>query len=443
MPAVDDLPCPEARPRAATGSASRKTMTGSPRLCLLTETYYPVVGGGEKQTQMLAADLVANGIDVFVMTRRSSRDLAGIDSVDGVRVCRVSPVGAARWPRWRMVFTSLALLARLRHDYDIIVVSGFKALGLSAVVAARLFGKQCILKADSNGEMSGAFFAGGLKAVWMTPGSWLFRVFLAVRNAILRRADHFVAITGGIADEFRQQRIDAQRIHVVSNGVDTTRFRPAGHARQLELRRRLGLPKADVLLVYSGRLVSYKGLPLLVRVAERLQREQSVGLVLVGAGGMDMHNCEREIRELTIARGLGASVHFAGEVSNVDEFLQASDIFVLPTEDDAFPLALVEAMACGLPVVSTRVGGIVDIVTDGQDGVLVEAGDFEQLANALGRVIADTSFSAALGAAAALTVQARYSRRIVAQRYIALLQHVHARRPSRSLARRVVRWTRP
>jgi hypothetical protein len=72
MPAVDDLPCPEARPRAATGSASRKTMTGSPRLCLLTETYYPVVGGGEKQTQMLAADLVANGIDVFVMTRRSS-----------------------------------------------------------------------------------------------------------------------------------------------------------------------------------------------------------------------------------------------------------------------------------------------------------------------------------------------------------------------------------
>ena len=328
---------------------------------------------------MLATDLVANGLGAFVMTRRSSADLAGAEKVDGVLVHRIAPVGAARWPRWRMVITSFHSLARMRNDYDIIFVSGFKALGLSAVIAAGLFGKLCVLKADSNGEMSGTFFAAGLKVVGMTPASRMFRMLLSVRNGILRRADHFVAITHGIMAEFAAQRIQPPTIHRISNGVDTTKFRPVLRAEQAALRKRLGLPNTETLLVYTGRLVTYKGLPLLVKVAERLQQEGSVGLVLMGSGGLDIHNCEAQLRSFVDNHGLQGTIHFAGEVANVHEYLQASDIFVLPTEDDAFPLALVEAMACGLPVVSTRVGGIGDIVTHGENGLLVAAGEFDAL----------------------------------------------------------------
>jgi glycosyltransferase involved in cell wall biosynthesis len=315
------------------------------------------------------------------------------------------------------------------------LVSGFKALGISGVVISRLFHKLCILKADSNGEMSGEFFADGLKAAGLTPASRLFRVLLSVRNWILRRADWFVAITPGIAEELVRQRVGRNAIHYITNAVDTTRFCPATTAERPSLRRRLGFPEKKIIVAYTGRLVTYKGLPLLVRVAERLQQEYGdVGFVLIGSGGLDIHNCERGLRAYVSANHLGTSIHFAGEVPNVHEYLQASDIFVLPTEEDAFPLALVEAMACGLPVISTPVGGIGQIVTNGENGLLVKPGDFQQLYDALRHLTTNPSRSAALGAAAAQTVRARYSREIVARRYIELFEDAYRSARTRRLA---------
>lgn len=406
-----------------------------PRVCILTETYTPVVGGGERQAQSLAADLLADGFGVCVVTRRSDRTLARKEVIDDVPVYRVRPAGVGRSKRWLMVLSSAVALARLRHQYDVIFVSGFKALGISGVVISRLFHKLCILKADSNGEMSGEFFADGLETVGLTPASRLFRLLLSVRNWILRRADWFVAITPGIAEELMRQGVGRHAIHDITNAVDTTRFCPAASNARPSLRRRLGVPKKKIIVAYTGRLVTYKGLPLLVRVAERLQREcEDVGFVLIGSGGLDIHNCEGELRAYVSAKRLGTSIHFAGEVPNVHEYLQASDIFVLPTEEDAFPLALVEAMACGLPVISTPVGGIGQIITNGENGLLVKPGDFQELYDALRDLTTNPSRSATLGAAAAQTVRARYSREIVARRYIELFEYAHRSALSRRLA---------
>jgi glycosyltransferase involved in cell wall biosynthesis len=407
-------------PRASTGPR--------PRICLLTETYYPVVGGGEKQAQMLAEDLVASGYQTMVVTRRSSGLLNARASVGGVEVYRIPPVGSPRLARWIMVLSSCRTLARHRHRYDVILVSGFKSLGVSAVAVASVFGKACILKADSNGEMSGAFFGPGLRRWRMTPRSPLVRLFLAARNRVLRGADGFVAITTGIADELRASGIAAGLIHHVTNGVDTRRFQPVDQQAKAALRRRLPVPDRRLLVAYTGRLVTYKGLPLLLRVAERFEQEHTdVGFVLIGSGGLDMHNCEAELRDFVAAHGLGRSVCFAGEVENVQEFLQASDVFVLPTEDDAFPLALVEAMACGLPVVASRVGGIPDIVTHDSDGLLTRAGDAEGLYNALCSVLTDSSRAARLGAAAADSVRRRFSRETILDKYACLFEHAWSR----------------
>jgi glycosyltransferase involved in cell wall biosynthesis len=328
-----------------------------------------------------------------------------------------------------MLLWSFVALARLRRQYDVVFVSGFKALGVSAVLTSRLFGKTCVLKADSNGEMSGAFFAGGLRRMRLTAAAPAFRAFLAVRNGILRRADRFVAITAEIAQELEACGVSADRILAITNSVDTTRFHPVSDDARRALRVRLGLTSKDIILIYTGRLVTYKGVPLLVSVAGRIGREQgNVALVLLGSGGLDMHNCEADVREYVRARGLEDVVLFAGEVSNVHEYLQASDVFVLPTAEDAFPLALIEAMACGLPVVSTPVGGIGDVVTSGQNGLLVPAGSAGELYEALQRVIGSTSLSASLGAAAMRTVRGRYSREIIADRYVELFRCLSAPR---------------
>jgi glycosyltransferase involved in cell wall biosynthesis len=251
----------------------------------------------------------------------------------------------------------------------------------------------------------------------------VFKVFLATRNAILRRADGFVAITPGIASELARAGVRADKIRSISNGVDTTTFTPVCRARKNALRRQLGMPTSAIVVTYTGRLVSYKGLPTLVEVAGAMRQEHdNVHFVLVGSGGLDLHNCEAELRQQVTRSGLEESVHFAGDVTNVHEYLQASDIFVLPTQDDAFPVALVEAMACGLPVVTTTVGGIPQIVSHESNGLLVAPGSRQELYRALRQLITDASRSIDLGAAAARTANDRYSMTSIGRRYVDLFE---------------------
>jgi glycosyltransferase involved in cell wall biosynthesis len=220
---------------------------------------------------------------------------------------------------------------------------------------------------------------------------------------------------------------------VVPQSVDTARFHPVPPEEKLALRRKLGLPEAGLLVMFSGRLVSYKGLPVLVRVWERLSKAHPAArLVLVGAGGVDIFNCEEDLRRFVAERKLEGSVHFTGAVRNVHEHLQAADVFAFPTENEAFPLALLEAMACGLPVVATTVGGIKDVVRDGANGLMIPPGREDALEAALQRLLADAALRAALGAGALATVQAHYTRDQVTAQYLALFREALAARGGRS-----------
>jgi glycosyltransferase involved in cell wall biosynthesis len=143
-----------------------------------------------------------------------------------------------------------------------------------------------------------------------------------------------------------------------------------------------------------------------------------VSLVLVGTGGLDIHNCEGDLKAYVEANDLQQSVHFTGSVHNVPEYLQASDIFVFPTENDAFPSSLVEAMTCRLPVITTPVGAIKTIVSDQKNGLLVQPGDFQQLCQAIETLLTDPKLAARLGQAGWQTVQDNYSAEIVTRKYI-------------------------
>jgi glycosyltransferase involved in cell wall biosynthesis len=244
-----------------------------------------------------------------------------------------------------------------------------------------------------------------------------------VRNAILRRADAFTAITDGVVEELTSAGVRKEAIHRIPNAVDTNRFSAVGEAGKLSLRENLGVPQGSKVVIYTGRLVSYKGLPLLLRVWLKLRRKHSdIQLFLVGTGGLDIHNCEDELRGFVQDNGLEDSVVFTGSVGNVPEYLQASDLFAFPTENDAFPSSVVEAMACRLPVVSTPVGAISSIVQDGQTGLMVQPGDFGTLYDALDRLLDDQTLAHRLGEAGMKVARDRYSAVAVTQRFQDLFQ---------------------
>ena len=133
------------------------------KICILTETFHPVIGGGETQARALAEGLAARGAKAFVLTRRSSRGLDSNEQLGNISVRRLPPAGASHLNKWALSVTALPALLRLRERFDVVLVSGFRVLGMPALLACRMLGKACVLKADSLGEMSGEYFA---------PASW-------------------------------------------------------------------------------------------------------------------------------------------------------------------------------------------------------------------------------------------------------------------------------
>jgi glycosyltransferase involved in cell wall biosynthesis len=343
----------------------------------------------------------------------------------------VAPAGDGRWKKWGLALTPFRRLATLCATADVLFVSGFRVLGIPSVVAARARGCVCVLKADSLGEMSGEFFRPGLARFGLDPSSAAVRPLIRARNALLRRADAFVAISSEIAAELTANGVSDRDVHIVPNGVDTRRFTPAEIGERAALRRRLRLPEGPIA-VYTGRLVSYKGLPPLLRAWHELRSSGGAGtLVLVGGGGTDLHNCEGELRDYVARHDLVDSVIFTGPADNVEEYLRAADAFVFPTENEAFGVSLLEAMACGLPSMATPVGGIRDFMIHGHNGLFVDPGNPGQLREAIAALLAGGDRVAALGRAARATVLSRYSDDAVADGYLRLFETLRDHRALR------------
>jgi mannosyltransferase len=205
--------------------------------------------------------------------------------------------------------------------------------------------------------------------------------------------------------------------------VDTTRFVPVTFLQKQNLRKQLDLPQSATIAIYTGRLVSYKGLPLLLKVWNKIRcKHENILLILAGTGGLDIHNCEEALREYVKRSGLEKHVLFTGLVRNVQEYLQSSDIFVFPTENEAFGASLVEAMSCGLPVITTPVGAIKMIISDRENGLLVLPGDFMRLYDAIDVMLSNRELASRLAQTARKSVEERYAVETVNQKYHVLFQ---------------------
>jgi glycosyltransferase involved in cell wall biosynthesis len=396
------------------------------RILMVTETYFPEVGGGETQSRALAEGLVRRGTQVHLVTRRSRPDSARREAIEGVEVHRRGPSGRGQAKKWMLLITLLpALIAQLRRA-DVAIVCGHRILGLAVVPLCRLFRVPCILKADSQGEHSGAFFHRGLESYGVSADGWAFRSALALRNRVLAGADRYVAISSVIRDECAEVGIEDARILHIPNGVDVAHLRPVDAVEKLALRRQLALPEDGPIVVFTGRLVRYKGLPELIEVwAEIVDRHAGARLVLVGAGGLDIDACEGELRARVAALDLESSVHFSGPVEDVADHLRAADIFVFPSRDEAFGLSPVEAMACGLAVASTHAGGLRDIVRHEETGLVVSA-ESTSLRDALLRLLEDEPLRERLGVAAREDAVARFSIDSVVERYACAIETLEA-----------------
>ncbi len=204
----------------------------------------------------------------------------------------------------------------------------------------------------------------------------------------LRAARRVITVSVSFRDELARFGIDRSRIEVVHNAIDPEwgREERAPRARS-ELRARLGIDPREKVIVTVGRLSAEKDHQTLLRAVSDLAQdgaEYRIRLVIVGDGP------EREkILQTSRELGLSDSVILTGQVPSAAPYYAIADLAALSSVTEGSPNALLEAMASGVPVVATRVGGIPEIVTHGESGLLTAPGDHRALAQALGTALAD------------------------------------------------------
>ncbi len=239
-------------------------------------------------------------------------------------------------------------------------------------------------------------------------GTRLGRV--VVRAAYRMMLRHCAAVVA-CSDEVKQSYVenlnispmDAKKIHVVNNGVPLPD--PIQEEAKAAIRHQYRIGLDEIWVVAAGRLTEAKDFSTLLK-AIGLLRERGLPLrVTIGGEGELRDHLEREVRDL----GIEDQVDLPGNLNDLQGIMQAADMLAMPSLWEGLPLTLLEAMACELPIVGTRIKGLEDVVKQGEQGLLVPVRDPHALANALEQMAEDPETRRAMGVSARIVVEDRFS----------------------------------
>jgi len=383
---------------------------------LLNNEFHPIGGGGATVTRYVGGYLAAQGHDVRLVTS-SFHDLPREEEVDGIRVYRAPAL--RRKADYSSVFelltyTASASLAcaRLLREFRPDVVHAHFAVPAGAIawLLRRRYG------------IPYAIYMGGSDVPGANPGR--YRRLYPLLTPFIRRFFREASFVSGAS----QRLIDlARAVHpssdyaFIPNGADLQRFRPASPP-----------PEPPVRILSVGRLIPRKGFQHLIEALPRVIAESGPGVMLQIVGTGDY---EAELRRLAVSLGVADHVEFLGAIpyDQLHHTYADAHIFAMVSLAEGMPLALLEAMACGLPVVASRVAGNEDVVEDGDCGYLVTPEDVGEIAEALSHLVNDPGLRRTMGQRSR-ALSCAYDWRTIAQQYErALLQIATPSRPVHSL----------
>ncbi len=203
-----------------------------------------------------------------------------------------------------------------------------------------------------------------------SPRHWVYR-WLESRQFGCRSLTHVIAVSDGTKrDILAHYPLDPSRVRVIHPGVDVDRMASGSSAeRRREIRAQFGIGQADLALILVGSEFKRKGLRFAIEAMHRLHEEGRVKgalhLFVIGGGS------QGEFRRQAAGHGLEGRVHFIGLYPHVEHYYRAADIFLLPTLNEPFGMAVLEAMAAGLPVITSRETGVAELLLDGRVAILL------------------------------------------------------------------------
>jgi glycosyltransferase involved in cell wall biosynthesis len=260
-----------------------------------------------------------------------------------------------------------------------------------------------------------------MRRKWLlSPKRWLHRTLYRVSQALV---DGYIAVSPSVAPAISDSLdVSERKVVTICNGVNMRRYER--RERNSSLRSELGLRGSDRVLIAVASLVPQKGHSMLIQALPSvLRRFPEVQVLLVGDGHLRQHLLDE-------ATGLGISgrIRFLGLRADVPDLLAISDVFVLPSLWEGLPMALIEAMAAGLPALATDVSGSRDVVVSGETGLLVPAGNVRELEHGLARLLSDPEGARRMGLSARQRVAELFSAQRQARDHVALYRRAMSAR---------------
>ena len=322
--------------------------------------YYPVIGGIETWTRNIAERL-SQKAEVFVVTGKV-KGQPNKEKRNGVEIWRTS------------LFTLTNLSASpLFYSLSLMPFIFFKSLNLIKKEKIDILHCQGFLS-----SFLGFWLSKMTGIPYIVTVQRLERRGNPIKETVYRGASYCIGASRAIKSYF--EAVGAKNIEVVPNGIDLEKF--------VRLKRQ---PHAGFVVMTVARLEKVKGIEYLIKSISNLKSQISNLACLIIGDGSERNNLEKLVERLN----LRDKVKFLGEVSNeqIPEYLAGADCFVLPSLREGFGISILEAQAAGIPVIGTKIGGILDLVKDGETGILVEPKNPEALAKAIREIYSGRKFT--------------------------------------------------
>lgn len=334
----------------------------------------PTKSGAEIHGENHALQLIKLGHRVTLMTKKRFFFTAARENLNGIDLIRLHPPF-----RWLEIF--LRLLTT-HNDIDAFYIIGTPKFSVWAVLFARLFNKPVTLALTGKAEIFRA-------------DNW--------RNKILATCTHYVATTKEICDGFIQSGgIAPEKISILPHGIDTNKYPQSNESRRRDLKISHGIEPEQKVLLFCARVVKDKGVDTLQDVWRILHKQFPDALLFVVGGGLN--NLLDELR--TLSAELDNSIKVIGEVDAPQEFYQMADVYIFPSRHEGLPTSLLEAMASGLPAVTSDIGGCEDVIQNDVNGYRVYSEDAAAFAEKISLLFGDDERRKIFGERAAELIRA-------------------------------------
>ncbi|GAA3968264.1 glycosyltransferase family 4 protein [Allohahella marinimesophila] len=358
------------------------------KVVMVSNEFPPSVGGVQTHVHELAKAMVRGGNRVVVVTRQSDGALPDSEIMDGIDVRRYPLPNSHLFYDFKLRRILKKLIST--EGFEVVHIHGMRPLS-----AAKGLGVPVVFTNHTSSFLKRA--TQGPKVLEK------MRRQLVIADMVLAPSDELVQAT--LATGYDKPP------RFISNGADTNRFYP----RSSDLRSRLNIPVDAFVVVLARRLVEKNGVLYFAKAIADLDLPKLH--VLVAGDGAERAEFERIIK----AAGRSENVHMLGAVANTDMpgVFSAGDVGILPSLMEATSIAGLEAMACGLPLIGTRVGGIPVIIDDRRSGILVEPRSPEALAEAISELYHDRDLAAAMGKTSLELARQKFSWDVIAAETVA------------------------